>query len=408
NRLIKTTDSLHTTDYRYDANGERIIKKSELGETQYVSANYIVRNKTVISKHVFAGNQRIASTVSMKNNCGTMTEQNTMYFHPDHLGSSSYVTDKKGNFFEMIEYLPYGETLYDEAATVDKTEFRFTSKEQDAETGLYYYGARYYDARTSRFVSADDRFDDLFSSQGLDIFAYCHNNPINYIDPSGHDYEDAKGYTRYGDKGNDTPKKGQEGSWSPQKTGVVQQKMKDADIEKLAVSLGQTSEKGVLGEGPIADKLEKAIPKIDGIMSYFLDKNDMASSACFSAAMYIALRSIGANVEPTYEDYYIKQVNKGNIRASDAYLSRWDLIVADYTVNGQKIIYKISFNQQDILNSNVPVGIMYVTGHFSCVYTDGSGSKRMADTGWSGNVGMGASIYASTRNFKQFIYFEYK
>ncbi|HQA53530.1 MAG TPA: hypothetical protein PK419_11825, partial [Spirochaetota bacterium] len=147
NRLIKTTDSLHTTDYRYDANGERIIKKSELGETQYVSANYIVRNKTVISKHVFAGNQRIASTVSMKNNCGTMTEQNTMYFHPDHLGSSSYVTDKKGNFFEMIEYLPYGETLYDEAATVDKTEFRFTSKEQDAETGFYYYGARYYDAK---------------------------------------------------------------------------------------------------------------------------------------------------------------------------------------------------------------------------------------------------------------------
>ena len=69
--------------YSYDANGERIIKKSELGETQYVSANYIVRNKTVISKHVFAGNQRIASTVSMKNNCGTMTEQNTMYFHPD-------------------------------------------------------------------------------------------------------------------------------------------------------------------------------------------------------------------------------------------------------------------------------------------------------------------------------------
>ncbi|HPY02101.1 MAG TPA: hypothetical protein PL161_02655, partial [Spirochaetota bacterium] len=65
NRLIKTTDSFHTTDYRYDANGERIIKKSELGETQYVSANYIVRNKTVISKHVFAGNQRIASTVSM-------------------------------------------------------------------------------------------------------------------------------------------------------------------------------------------------------------------------------------------------------------------------------------------------------------------------------------------------------
>ncbi|HPK57557.1 MAG TPA: RHS repeat-associated core domain-containing protein, partial [Spirochaetota bacterium] len=213
NRLIKTTDSLHTTDYRYDANGERIIKKSELGETQYVSANYIVRNKTVISKHIFAGNQRVASTVSMKDNCGTMSEKNTMYFHPDHLGSSSYVTDKKGNFFEMIEYLPYGETLYDEAATVDKTEFRFTGKEMDAETGLYYYGARYYDAKTSRFISADDRFDDLYSAAGLNIFAYCHNNPVRFIDPSGHDYEDAKGNTRYGDKGNNTPAKGGEFGW---------------------------------------------------------------------------------------------------------------------------------------------------------------------------------------------------
>ena len=186
NRLIKTTDSLHTTDYRYDANGERIIKKSELGETQYVSANYIVRNKTVISKHIFAGNQRVASTVSMKDNCGTVSEKNTMYFHPDHLGSSSYVMDKKGNFFEMIEYLPYGETLYDEAATVDKTEFRFTSKEMDAETGLYYYGARYYDAKLCKFVSSDDRIDGLFSSAGQNMYMYCHGNPINMVDPDGH------------------------------------------------------------------------------------------------------------------------------------------------------------------------------------------------------------------------------
>ncbi|HOH62334.1 MAG TPA: RHS repeat-associated core domain-containing protein, partial [Bacilli bacterium] len=177
------------------ANGERIIKKSELGETQYISANYIVRNKTVISKHVFAGNQRIASTVSMKNNCGTMTEQNTMYFHPDHLGSSSYVTDKKGNFFEMIEYLPYGETLYDEAATVDKTEFRFTSKEQDAETGLYYYGARYRDSKTGVWLSVDPALSLYLAGKGseggvynpsnLNLYSYCGNDPINYIDPDG-------------------------------------------------------------------------------------------------------------------------------------------------------------------------------------------------------------------------------
>jgi RHS repeat-associated protein len=178
------------------ANGERIIKKSELGETQYISANYIVRNKTVISKHVFAGNQRIASTVSMKNNCGTMTEQNTMYFHPDHLGSSSYVTDKKGNFFEMIEYLPYGETLYDEAATVDKTEFRFTGHLKDDETGFYYCHARYYDPKMGKFLSVDPILEQylqgkpnggVYSSENMNLYMYVGNNPVKYIDPNGTD-----------------------------------------------------------------------------------------------------------------------------------------------------------------------------------------------------------------------------
>jgi len=130
----------------------------------------------------------------MKNNCGTMTEQNTMYFHPDHLGSSSYVTDKKGNFFEMIEYLPYGETLYDEAATVDKTEFRFTGHLKDDETGFYYCHARYYDAKIGRFISTDPILemylqgkpnDGVYRSINNDLYRYAANNPIMYNDPDG-------------------------------------------------------------------------------------------------------------------------------------------------------------------------------------------------------------------------------
>ena len=119
------------------------------------------------------------------------------------------VTDKKGNFFEMIEYLPYGETLYDEAATVDKTEFRFTSKEMDAETGLYYHGARYRDAKTGVWLSVDpylangnyfpvppvnDKAKErnkklpaggVFSSVNLNAYHYAGNNPICFVDPDG-------------------------------------------------------------------------------------------------------------------------------------------------------------------------------------------------------------------------------
>ncbi len=94
----------------------------------------------------------------------------------------------------MIEYLPYGETLYDEAATADKTEFRFTSKEQDAETGLYYHGARYRDAKTGVWLSVDPILESylegepaggVFNSINMNLYHYAGNNPTRFIDPDG-------------------------------------------------------------------------------------------------------------------------------------------------------------------------------------------------------------------------------
>lgn len=116
------------------------------------------------------------------------TEQGSYYYHADHLGSSSVVTDKDGKFYEQIEYFPYGETWINNKANSEQTSspYKFTAKEQDEETGLYYYGARYYDAKLSRWCSADDRFDDLHSSQGMDVFAYVHGRPVLLNDPDGH------------------------------------------------------------------------------------------------------------------------------------------------------------------------------------------------------------------------------
>ncbi|MBP9023954.1 MAG: RHS repeat-associated core domain-containing protein [Spirochaetes bacterium] len=162
----------------------------------------------------------------MKDNCGTVSEKNTMYFHPDHLGSSSYVTDKKGNFFEMIEYLPYGETLYDEAATVDKTEFRFTGHLKDDETGFYYCHARYYDPKIGKFLSTDPILEQylpmtpigdkekeynkklpgmggVFNSVNLNMYHYAGNNPINMIDPDGCSEIAVAGYSNNGNHRDD-------------------------------------------------------------------------------------------------------------------------------------------------------------------------------------------------------------
>ena len=198
-RLLKSVDNKHTTDYRYDANGERICKYSDPGETIYASGYYTETDGKKISKHIYIGSTRVASQV-MSRTCETSTtlkRENTLYYHTDHLGSSGYVTDKRGNFYEHTEYTSSGESWVNEKVTGNADlPYKYTSKEQDAETGLYYYGARYYDAKLCKFVSPDDRIDGLFSSAGQNMYMYCHGNPIMFNDPDGHGFKEALSWAK--------------------------------------------------------------------------------------------------------------------------------------------------------------------------------------------------------------------
>ena len=102
------------------------------------------------------------------------------YFHPDHLGSSSYITNLAGTVSQHMEYLPFGETLVDEHLNSRNSPFKYNGKEFDEETGNYYYGARYYDPKWSIFVSVDP-----LAEQTMDSYGYCYNNPINLVDLDG-------------------------------------------------------------------------------------------------------------------------------------------------------------------------------------------------------------------------------
>jgi len=106
------------------------------------------------------------------------------FFHSDHLGSSSLITDILGNTVQHLEYIPFGEVFIDERAATStwSTPYKFNAKELDEETGLYYYGARYYDPRTSVWISADplgEKYPNVSS------YVYCVNNPVKFIDPDG-------------------------------------------------------------------------------------------------------------------------------------------------------------------------------------------------------------------------------
>ena len=101
------------------------------------------------------------------------------------LSSTSVMTDESGSQVKYLEYQPYGDTKVEEGSLNVKR--KFTGKELDEETGLYDYGARHYDARVGRFVSADTVDPNLANPQSLNRYSYCLNNPLRYIDPNGHE-----------------------------------------------------------------------------------------------------------------------------------------------------------------------------------------------------------------------------
>ena len=112
-------------------------------------------------------------------------EKNLYYYHPDHLGSSSYITDREGRITQHTEYIAFGEVLFEEHSTSKTMPYLFNGKELDTETGLYYYGARYYDPKTSIFLNVDP-----LAEKTMTPYAYTNNNPINLIDPTGMKSED--------------------------------------------------------------------------------------------------------------------------------------------------------------------------------------------------------------------------
>jgi RHS repeat-associated protein len=104
------------------------------------------------------------------------------YFHANHLGSTSLITNLDGEVVQHIECVPFGEVFIEERNNTWNTPYLFNAKELDEETGLYYYGARYYDSRVSLWVSADPKQEDY---PNISTYAYCANNPVMFVDPDG-------------------------------------------------------------------------------------------------------------------------------------------------------------------------------------------------------------------------------
>ena len=111
-------------------------------------------------------------------------ESDIYFYHSDHLGSASWITDSSSVPIQYIHYAPYGELLANQAPYSYDERFKFTGKERDSETGYDYFGARYYWSTLGYWLSVDPLAGKY---PNISPYAYCHWNPIGFVDPDGED-----------------------------------------------------------------------------------------------------------------------------------------------------------------------------------------------------------------------------
>ena len=109
-------------------------------------------------------------------------EPDCYWYHPDHLGSSSWITYSDGSAVQHLHYFPWGEDFVDQRNTSFSSMYTFSAKEKDTETGYSYFGSRYYSSDLSIWLSVDPMSDKYPS---LSPYVYCANNPIKLVDPNG-------------------------------------------------------------------------------------------------------------------------------------------------------------------------------------------------------------------------------
>lgn len=174
--------------YLYDYGGQRVKKivrrSAEVEVSVYIDGLFehhvLSQGNTTQennSLHVVDEDRRIA--VLRIGSAFTQDASPPVQYHlSDHVGSSALVVDGEGALVNREEYTPYGETSF---GGFIRKHYRFAGKERDGESGLYYYGARYYAPWLARWISCDP----AGNVDGLNLYAFVRDNPYRYSDPAG-------------------------------------------------------------------------------------------------------------------------------------------------------------------------------------------------------------------------------
>lgn len=208
------------------------------------------------------------------------------YLYGDHLGSTSLTTDSEGAVVAESRYLPYGGLRW-QAGTLP-TDFTYTGQRQ-AGFGLYDYNARYYSAVLGRFVSADSIVPEPGNPQDLNRFLYVRNNPLLYIDPSGHQGEPwwEKVWRKVGDVTQD---------W-------VDAKMQEPHHGGTVLSVSYTVGVRAFGIGPVESRSFDIITDEEGGIAIAFSKAVGEINAGFSMANDIIMDQPNEYKSPGFDEF---------------------------------------------------------------------------------------------------------
>jgi RHS repeat-associated protein len=181
NLKIGTPSKETTTAQRQVADLEFLLKDQKMNKVRF--APY---KQTTAKQADEIDSTKARTTAAMVENT-----RGIYFFHNDHLGTGTFLTDGSGNPYQFFVNLPFGETFFEQHSYTEdyNNPYKFNGKELDEETGLYYYGARYYDPRTSIWLSVDP-LAEKFPSHSP--YSFCFNNPLRFVDPDGRAPDDWK------------------------------------------------------------------------------------------------------------------------------------------------------------------------------------------------------------------------